>query len=1120
MSGPDTQDGAERGPSEILLTDEQHAPVARREGPLMLSAAAGSGKTSVLVERFVRAIREDGIAPSRILAITFTERAAGELRERVRERLLSLGEREAARDAEAASVGTFHGFCARMLRANPLAAGLDPEFTILDEGIAARLRSLAFRAAMGDFVDGESADAVDLVAAYGFEGLQAITEGVHARLRSRGEELPRLPAAVLDSDAGADERDAAAACALIDRLLAVFARRYEHLKRDRGAVDFDDLELRSRRLLEDRESVRRAWSERFELLMVDEFQDTNPRQLGILGALERDNLFTVGDEFQSIYGFRHAEVGLFRERRSALAGTGASLALTRNFRSVPALLEVVNAVFVERFVEFSELRAGRVAERPPHAPPGVAVADTAEPSAPLVELLLTAKAGWEEDGELAEEIARGLPPATLWRQAEARLLAQRVAELVAGGSVSAGDVAVLLRAGGDLEVYERALQLRGLRTLAAAGGFWAHQQIGDLLAYLRTLANPLDEEALFGALASPLAGLTRDGLALLARSARACGASVWETVSRSSQEPLLAELGEEDRRRLLAFHALLDREREMAAQRTLSGLIERVIAATGYREHVLALEWGERRLANVHKLLRVARRFEATEGRDLRLFLDHALRLQETTGGRESDAPVEGVEPDAVRLMSIHAAKGLEFPVVCVADLGRMTNTRQPDLLVEGDRIGLMLRRLDGAKAVATLDHEQLADERREAESEEEDRILYVAMTRARERLLLSGAVEFERWPAQRQGATMISWLAPALASEIPELAAAAQPPVHDMAVRATRVRVSLSSPASAGQVLARRSMSVEPPSVPSYLQGARAVARTASPGGQLTLLPVATPAATGTTTLSYTSLSALERCGYRYYLERVLGMSEDRTAARSASAGATLEARARGTLIHALLEGIDFRSPRPPSTDEVAAHARRQGVRVGREERGEIARLIEGALAAPPAARLTSARSVRREHPFAFALRPEDPLVVGVIDLLAEEHDGGWVVLDYKSDRVEGSLDLEAVVERDYPVQRLLYALAVLRSGARSVEIVHWFLERPREPVAVGYSASERPGLEKRLAARIEAARAGAFRVSATPHRGLCLGCPGRGGMCSWEEAETLREDPLLDSGAAQGAA
>ena len=1087
------------------LTDEQELSVGRRAEPLLLSAAAGSGKTSVLVERFVRAVREDAIAPGKILAITFTDRAAGELRERVRARFLELGERESARDTEAAFVGTFHAFCARLLRANPLLAGLDPEFAILDEGLAGRLRQRAFGVALGRFLEGERPEAVDLLAAYGADRVHTMIVSVHAQLRSRGQRSPRLPvpvpaaAAAIESgeEAGDLDAQAAAACVLLDELLAGFAGAYEQLKRGRGAVDFDDLELLARQLLEEREGLRAAWSERFELLMVDEFQDTNPRQLGILRALERGNLFTVGDEHQSIYGFRHADVSLFRARRAELAERGGSLALTRNFRSRLPLLDVVNAVFAQRFAEFTPLRAGR---------PEPAV----EPAEPLVELLLTARNGWEEHEELAREIADGLPPAALWRQAEARLLAQRVAELVHSGRAAAGEVVVLLRALGDLEVYERALQLRGLRTLAAVGAFWGHQQIGDLLAYLRALANPLDEAALYASLASPLAGLSRDGLALLALAGRARGRGVWETAQGAREEELLADLSPADLELLSRFCARLQSERRAAAGRTISELIERAIDASGYIEHALGLEWGERRVANIHKLLRLARRFEASEGRDLRGFLDHVAHLLGASSDAESDAPVEGVEPDAVRLMSIHAAKGLEFPVVCVADLGRAPNTRMPDLLVDGDRIGLQLVRLDGGKATPSLDYERLAEERRRAEAEEEDRILYVAMTRAREALLLSGAVDIERWPEPRQGASAISWLGPALAAELPALAQIPQGPWRDLAVPgAGAVRCRLSAPATVGSVLSRDRT---PPATPDSLPDLdRTPPTSAEPRFSREALP-AESEAMGIGTLSYTSLSELERCGYRYYLERVLGLGEDQTAARSQSGGHSLQARARGTLVHRLLESLDFTTPVAPTPERVAGLARELGMRLAAGEGAQIAELIETAGRSEPAVRVAAAQDVRREYPFAFSLADGGPLVTGVVDLLAREVEGGWLVLDYKSDRVGPDADLGALVEREYGIQRLIYALAVLREGAAQVEIVHWFLERPHEWVAARYSAGEREALERSLTARVARAREAGFSVSPQPHRSLCLTCPGRAGLCSWGEQETLRDHPGPD--------
>ena len=509
------------------LTRQQERAVARRGEPLLVSAAAGSGKTSVLVERFVRAVCEDGISPGRILAITFTDRAAGELRERVRARLLERREREAARDTEAAFVSTFHGFCTRLLRGHALLAGLEAHFQILDEGIAARVRERAFALALADFLAGEPAQAVDLVAAYGADRLRAMLWRTHAELRSRGHSRPRLPSAPVSS-AGADrsggpsdEREAWRACALLDELLGRFAEAYERLKRARGGVDFDDLELRALALLRAHESVRAAWSQRFELVMVDEFQDTNPRQLEILAALERDNLFTVGDELQSIYGFRDADVRLFRARRAELTARERTVELTRNFRSDASLLEVINAVFADRPAHsYAPLVAGR--ERPPRA-------EAARPREPTVEVLLTSKRGWNGDGD--DEQGGACATAARWRQAEARALAERVAQIVSGGEARAGEVVVLLRALGDIETYERALHERGLRTLATAGGFWGRQQVVDLLTYLRALANPLDELALYGTLAGPMAAISSDGLALIARAARERAEPVWTTIN-------------------------------------------------------------------------------------------------------------------------------------------------------------------------------------------------------------------------------------------------------------------------------------------------------------------------------------------------------------------------------------------------------------------------------------------------------------------------------------------------------------------------------------------------------------------------------------------------------------
>jgi ATP-dependent helicase/nuclease subunit A len=483
--------------------------------------------------------------------------------------------------------------------------------------------------------------------------------------------------------------------------------------------------------------------------------------------------------------------------------------------------------------------------------------------------------------------------------------------------------------------------------------------------------------------------------------------------------------------------------------------------------------------------------------------VEHRQALSESS---EPHAPI-GSEPDAVRLMTIHAAKGLEFPVVCLADLGRGGNGRPPDLLVEGDRIGLRLASLDGAPPVGCLRYEQLHEERRRSEAAEEERILYVGMTRARERLLLSGSCDFERWPSANGGAgAPIVWLAPALAPELPALARTLERPVVELDVGGgggERVLCWLNSPTTVGEVLREES-----------LRSARAAAvgRWDAPASSAAPqepapMPVPSP-------LSYTALSELERCGYRYYLERVLRMPEDRAAGRGdTDHGDGLRARARGVLVHRLLESFDFASPQLPIEErptprEVSAAARELGIATSAPEREEIAQLVRSAAGSALAQRIAAAGSVRREHPFTLLLPGEQPMA-GVLDLLARESDGGWLVVDYKSDRVAAGEDLEALVEREYGAQRTLYALAALQAGAPRVEVVHWFLERPHEWARAGFGAEQRAGLQEQLLARLERARARGFAVSGAPHRGLCLTCPGRARLCSWHEADTLGERP-----------
>jgi ATP-dependent exoDNAse (exonuclease V) beta subunit len=376
------------------------------------------------------------------------------------------------------------------------------------------------------------------------------------------------------------------------------------------------------------------------------------------------------------------------------------------------VLDAVNAAFAERFGDgLRPLVPGRA---------------DAHDGAPDVEVLVTGQDGWE-DVDLGT-----LPRAQAWRHAEARLLAQRIGDLVRDEGVRPEDVVVLLRSATDLPVYERALEEAGLQTLAAGGrGYWGRQVVRDLCAWLAALANPRDEEELYGVLASPLVGLSTDALALIARAGRG---RAWQLIEAAfgDAEPaggpvdelaatLPGLLGDDDRTRLAAFHARYVCERDLLPRIGLDEILRRAVQDTEYDLHVLRLPGGARRLANVHKLLRLAADHERVHGRDVRGLVDRANAELEADA-RETDAPVELGDAQAVRIMTIHAAKGLEFPVVAVADLGRRAAGGEPALLVDGDRIGVRLPSVGGGREYG-LDFKALRDRRREAEAAEEDRV-------------------------------------------------------------------------------------------------------------------------------------------------------------------------------------------------------------------------------------------------------------------------------------------------------------------------------------------------------------------------------------------------------------
>jgi ATP-dependent exoDNAse (exonuclease V) beta subunit len=1116
-----------------MMNPEQQAAIDAR-GTVFVSAGAGTGKTRVLVERYAHAVCDEGRDVESILVITYTEKAAGELRSRIRVRLVEAGRPDLARALDNAWISTIHGFCHRLLRSHPFAAGVDPRFRVLDDSQGRVLRSEAFDAALAEFCSGEHSDRLRLLAVYGAANLRRMLIGVFETLRAAGRELvlelgerPSLEACLaelgdaarclVDDTAASDAARETARDALVlaetesrperlfdlaglrlrgeraatyeearrgveqaaldelaarDRdllqeLLTGFARAYQDAKDGESALDFEDLQLRARDVLRDDEAIRTGEQLRFAAIMVDEFQDTNRLQCELIDLLaggrgERE-IFFVGDEFQSIYGFRHADVQVFRERRGAAARV---LPLTQNYRSRPEVLAVVNHLFRADFGdEFQPLSASGDFPDPVFGPP--------------VELLVTDKASFAGD------------EAPHWRRAEAKAIAKRVHELIESNAATPGDIVLVFAAGTDAEWYEEELRALGIPTYRSTGkGYFGQQQVVDLLAYLRLLHNRYDDEALVSVLASPLVGVSNDALALLRRAAPK--RPLFVGLERGIPDAMPARDGQ----LLRAFRQRYDRLAAASARLSLELLCERIMAEHDYDLAVLAQWDGRRRYANLRKLARLARSYQELRGPDVEGFV-RFVRDQEAVGARELEAVAEEEGADAVRLLTIHAAKGLEFKVVVVADAGRDKAPPAADeiLALSDGRFGFRVADPVTSERRGAFAYEAVRDARKAEERAERLRLYYVAMTRAKDRLLVSGAIDPER---KADDATPIGWVLARLDARAEVERADGGPIELEREGARVLVRVNRWSPAADGVPLE----TTEDGQLLLFQPGAAAVLPAAVPPLP-PLAPVPQPPLHRVRRLSFSALALFERCSYRYYAERVAGMrpSDERVVVPGTSGLAATEI---GDAVHRLLELVNLREPLPP--DDLESRVRGWYPGVTDEELTRVAAFVSSYCESALAQRVAALDGAEPERPFAF--EHDGVLLHGRLDVI--RFDGRQaLVVDYKTNSLEEGTP-EEIVEADYSLQRLVYALACLRAGADEVEVVYHFLERPDAVVSTVFVREQVPELEAQLSAAIERINAGDFRPS--PDEFTCAGCPALDVVCAGPRLrENVYAEPAL---------
>jgi DNA helicase-2/ATP-dependent DNA helicase PcrA len=685
------------------------------EGNVLVAAAAGSGKTRVLTGRIVRAVVEQGVGLDAIVAVTFTDKAAQEVRARVARELAVRGRDDLVAGLESASIGTIHGFCTRLLRRYGGVAGIDPGFRVLDGSQAAWLR----RRAAEDAIEActRDADSLRMRARYGDERLASL-------LLAAWEAASQRPGRAVQFDVDGDDPDAA----LLGRMHEHMSRGYAAACRAAGGLDFEDLQHGAAAVLAN-PKVSLELRARYQRVLVDEFQDTNLLQCAIVDAIGDGCTFAVGDEWQSIYRFRSADVRVFRAR----SNERQPLAMRDNFRSHAQVLELVNGLFGEVFGErYDPVVAGR-----PGAWCRLLDAHDRAGGAPACELLLAAP-------EQAD--ARAL---------EAGHVAARIERLVCAGA-DPGSIAVLLARQTHAQAFEDAIAARGVPVLRAASrGFYTQRQVADVVELLALVRNRADERAALAALAGPFVGLVLRELLVLRQHVFQGGerGTLWQAACAWAQaEP--SQLATACARAVRVVEEL----GEIARSGTLVDVVEAAIHVEGHAERILAGADGRRRYANLRKLVELAA--VAVDGgmSDLGRYLD--LVRSRAAPASEGAAAIADEGSGSVRILTVHGAKGLEFDHVFVADAGNQGVRTKPKLLVDDvGRVAFEHVDVDGLGSVVPVELELLREQDATASLEEEQRLMYVALTRARRSLCVSASCARSRKSGDLQVNGPMGWM-------------------------------------------------------------------------------------------------------------------------------------------------------------------------------------------------------------------------------------------------------------------------------------------------------------------------------------------------------------------------
>ncbi|HEV8252383.1 MAG TPA: ATP-dependent DNA helicase [Candidatus Limnocylindria bacterium] len=677
------------------LTPRQRRAVTHGEGPLLIVAGAGTGKTTVITRRIAWLIAEKRAKPSEILALTFTDRAALEMTERV-DRLVPYGFTDTV-------ISTFHAWGDRLLRDHALEAGLSDRSTVLSRAEQVIfLREHLFELPLDRY-----------------RPLGDPTRFLHALVtlisRARDEDVSpaeylalaeRLAAAVA---AAPDDAALAEAAGQQVELAACYAA-YEELMRRTDRIDFGDQVGLALRLLRDHAAILEAERRRYRYILVDEFQDTNHAQfelVKLLAGAPTANLTVVGDDDQSIYRFRGAALSNILGFREAFPAA-PSVVLTDNFRSRQPILDAAYRLIRHNDPDRLEAREGidkRLVAR--------AHGRRQAPAEPGIELLAF-DTGTDESDAVAERIA---------------------ASLRGGGR--AGDHAILVRTNRDADPILRSLNMARVPwRFAGTAGLYRQPEVRLLVSFLRAVNDPEDSVSCYDLATSEMFGLDPRDVTLALNAASRRRTSLESALRSATSDPAQAPFGRRPLDVVARLLASIDQHRGMSAERTTGELLYHFISSSGWlgRLAAEARQSGDERLANVARFFEIVRR-QSSLLRDDRLpFLVAQLATLIEAGDDPSTADVAADEGDAVHVLTYHRAKGLEFPTVIMLGLvdDRFPTRSRGDLLPFPAELV--------REALPEGDH-HLAEERR---------LFYVGMTRAKEELVLTWARDYGGRSARR----------------------------------------------------------------------------------------------------------------------------------------------------------------------------------------------------------------------------------------------------------------------------------------------------------------------------------------------------------------------------------